>query len=545
MASNILNIGQSALAAAQVGISTTGHNIANAATPGYSRQVVVQSAAQSQNFGYGYVGQGAQVTAVTRVYNELLSRQVTSSQSSSAAINAYSAQIKQLDNLLADDSAGLSSAMQQFFSSLQTLSTNPGDAPSRQAMLSTAHSFVGRFQDLGERMEEIRSGINVQLQGHVTEVNSYAKQIAGLNDVISKAIGAEGYPPNDLMDQRDLLVSELSKLVKTSVVNQGNGEYNLFIGNGLPLVVGTQSYGLQTMASPTDPTRLEIAYQGKSSTSLLAPGTLAGGSLGGLLEFRTESLDSMQNQLGRIALVLADSFNTQHKQGLDSTGAAGTDFFSVAAPLVSASGRNTGSAELSVNVVQSGAVTASDYRLQYDGSQYKLTRLNDGQVQAYDSLPQTVDGISIALGSGSLAAGDEFVIKPTYNVASTIKVTLDDISQIAAGGPAPSGSADNRNLLLLAGLQTSNTLNGGTTTYQGAYNQLISMVGNKTRELSITGAAEERVLAYSVAAQQSESGVNLDEEATNLLRYQQAYQAAGKFMQIADQMFDILLALGR
>lgn len=647
MASNILSIGQSALAAAQVGISTTGHNIANASTPGYSRQVVIQGAAEAQNFGYGYVGQGTQINAITRIFNQILARQVISAQSSGNELATYYAQMTQIDNMLSDSAAGLSPALQDFFNSVQTLSTSPGDASTRQAMLSSAESLVDRFQSMGGRLNDLREGVNTQLTASVNLVNAYAQQIAKLNDVIEKAYGADKSPPNDLLDQRDQLVSELSKEIKITVVSQDGGKYNIFIGNGLPLVVGEQTFALTTANSPTDGGRLEVAYIDNGKTTLLNPNSLPGGTIGGLLQFRDQSLDQVQNQLGLIAVTVAQTVNEQHAQGLDAAGKPGGSFFAPPRPLVTNSVNNTGNATVTSQIIDARALTSSDYRLQFDGTSYSMTRVSDNTVQTFASLPQTLDGMTIQISTGAMAAGDEFLIQPSATGASMFALAIGNISKIAAGAPAVSSAAvaantgtgtisaptvsagyaasplaapmtlsyasatntltgfsagapvavtvggtmttyaagtpvpytsgatidvagikfqisgapdngdqftvtantasasgDNRNALQLAALQTQSLMANSTATYEGAFNQLVSLVGNKTRELQVTSTAEGQMLSQAVAAQQAESGVNLDEEASNLLRYQQAYQAAGKMMQIASQMFEVLLALG-
>jgi flagellar hook-associated protein 1 len=202
MATNILSIGKSALNAAQVGLSTTGHNIANAATPGYNRQVVIQGSANAQNFGFGFIGQGTQVVAIERVYNEFLNNQVVSSQSAKTALDTYFAQISGIDNVLADPSAGLSPALQGFFKGIQDLTANPNAAASRQAVLSGAQTLAARFQSLSSQLAESRTNVNNQIASSVTSINAYAQQIAQLNGAIEKA-ASTGSAPNDLMDQRD------------------------------------------------------------------------------------------------------------------------------------------------------------------------------------------------------------------------------------------------------------------------------------------------------------------------------------------------------
>lgn len=560
MASNILSIGQSALAAAQVGISTTGHNIANASTPGYNRQIVTQSAAQAQNFGYGYVGQGTSVAGVTRVFNELLHRQMVNSQAASAASDTYYSELKSIDNMLSDSTAGLNPALSAFFSSVKAASANASDIPTRQTMLSNAQALVSRLNTMGDRLSQIQSDVNTQISGHITTVNSYATQLARLNDTIEQSISVGGIPPNDLMDQRDQLVLELSKIVKTTVVPQGAGSYNVFIGNGLPLVVGKDSFALQTTTSPTDSSRIEVGYVSNSKVTILGSQTLAGGALGGLLEFREDSLDATENQLGQIALVLAEQFNDQHQSGYGLDGSTGNDLFTIPSPTTQlrssySDGHTPGGAVLSVTIDDATAVLSSDYKLDYNGTDYTITRISDGQAVASNvTLPQTVDGLTFTISSGTMVSGDQYSIRPTRNIASSISLAITDVNKLALATNDPTdtsnanyGPSDNGNALLLADLQLATIVKGSSSgsaiTLSGAFAQLVSNVGNKSNELKITGASEAQVLESTTAAMQSESGVNLDEEAANLIRYQQAYQAAGKMMQMASELFQILLDL--
>ncbi len=539
----ILSIGQSALAAAQVGLSTTGNNIANAATPGYSRQVVVQGAAMAQNFGFGFLGQGTEISTVKRIYSDYLGMQAQSAQTTKSGLDSYYAQIKQIDNLLADPAAGLSPALQGFFSGIQEMSSNSASMPSRQAALSSAESLASRFQSLAGRFDEIEQGVNSQITSSVNVINSYAKQIAQMNDAIGRTQSANGQPANDLLDQRDQLILDLNKEIRATVVKQGDGGYNVFIGNGQPLVVGVKAFSLTTAVSPTNPERIEVAYQTATGPVIVGESSLGGGKLGGLLEFRSKTLEPAQNALGRVAIGLASTFNTQHQAGFDLDGVAGGTFFAVASPVVSANGGNSGTAAIAASISNANALTTSDYRLQFDGTNYTLTRLSDSFITNPITSGQTVDGVTLSF-SGPSAAGDSFLIRPTVNGASGFAVLISDPKLIAAA--AVTGAVgDNRNALLLAALQTANTLGNGTTSYQGAYSQLVSTIGNKTRELDVTSSAAGKLFSEATLSLQSESGVNLDEEATNLLRYQQAYQAAGKVMQIASEMFDVLLSLGR
>ena len=544
MGTSILSIGQSALAAAQVGISTTGHNIANAATPGYNRQVVVQSAAQAQNFGFGFLGQGVDVTSVNRVYNEFLGNQVQSAQTTLSGLDSYYSQIQQIDSLLADPTIGLSAAIDGFFAGLQDVSSNPTSIPARETALSTAESLASSFQSLSGYFEDIERSLNGQIQASVSEINSLGAQIAQLNDAIGTAERATGQPPNDLLDQRDQLLLELNKQIKVTVVEQGS-DYNVFIGNGQPLVVGTTASTLATVASSTNPEKSEVAFLASNGSLIPLTGSaLTGGELGGLLDFRTESLEPAQNELGLVAIGLADTFNTLHESGYGLDGSTGIAFFAAGLPEVGEDSNNTGNAVIGAVISSTSALTTSDYKLQYDGASYTVTRLSDNTVTTFASFPQTIDGVTLNLASGAAAAGDSFLIRPTVNGASGFGVAITDPAQLAAAG-APGAVGDNSNALLLTGLQTSQTLGNGTLTYQDAYAQMVSQIANKTSELAMSSSVASSILSEATLAMQSESGVNLDEEAANLLRYQQAYQAAGKLMQIASDLFDVLLSIGR
>ena len=647
MGIDIFQVAQSGLLAAQVGISTTGQNISNASSAGYSRQQVQQTAATAQGYTFGYVGQGTQISTITRDYNSLLSQQISSIQSASSQISTHSAQITPIDNVVADSTAGLSPALQTFFTSLQNLSSNPSAVASRQTAISGAQTLVARFQSLQTQLDQSRQGVNTQIGTEVESINTDAQQLAQVNSAIQKAVGtANGQPPNDLLDQRDLLVANLSKETQVTVVPQGN-QYNIFIGNGQPLVLGGTYNTLETVPSASNPDNVSLAYNVGGKAVPIADNSLPGGNLGGLLAFRSQSLDPLQSSLGRVAIGLATSMNAQNALGQDLNGNMGSNLFTVASPLVNPNSNNTGTAKVTAAITDVSAVTTSDYQLKYDGTNYTVTRMSDNTVQSSTTtLPATVDGVSFNLASGAMASGDSFVVRPTYTGATGFGMATTDPAKIAAAAPivtaAPStntgtgaisagsvsagfaqasvtppislaynagnltgfpsgstvvttdsagqsttyagyvpgtpvalttgmtvsfsgisvgftgtpatgdaftigantnGSGDNRNALLMNALQTKNTLAGGTTTFQGAYAQLVNQVGNTTGELTTTGTTQTNLLAQATASQQSISGVNLDEETVNLLQYQQAYQASGKLIQMADQLFTTILNL--
>jgi len=545
--SNIFTIGQSALAAAMAGVNTAGQNIANASTAGYSRQAVIQTATTPQSVGRGYLGQGTQVSEIQRVYNNYLGSQVVSAQTNKSQLDAQYAQIQQIDNMLADPATGLSPAIQSYFNSLQDLSLFPSDAPARQAVLSNAEALVSSFNNVQGRMEDIRQGINQQLTTSVQSINQTATQLVSINQAIDRAQSlTNGQPANDLLDARDQLILDLSKQIKVTVSQQGN-QYSVFIGNGQPLVTGATSHALLVLPSTTDPTRLEVAYEAQIQKSILSPDNLTGGTLGGLLEFRSQTLDPVQNSFGRVALALASNMNTQQAQGVTLNQTPGKNFFNLPTMSAVASRQNTGNGGITASLTDASKLTASDYKLQNIAGVYQLTRVADNTlIKSSPDLQEvlaasTSEGFSLAM-SGTPGIGDGFLIRPTAGVAGTLSLAIANTNDIAAASQA-NAAGDNSNLLKMIALQTSKTLNAGKDSYQSAYAQLVNQVGSKTHMLDVTSASAATIQTQAVTALQNVSGVNLDEEGASLIRYQQAYQAAGKVLQIAKQMFDSLLAI--
>lgn len=643
MGTGIFGIGVSALKSAQTGISATSHNIANANTPGFSRQEIIQTAQLPQNTGGGFLGQGANVTTVLRRYDQFLGVQVLEAQTQASTLTTQLGLSQQLSNLLGDTNGGLTPALQDFFSSVNGVSNAPESIPSRQAMLGSAQSLVNRLQTLDQRVNQIRDGLNGQISNSVSLINSYAKQIGTLNDsIVQLQAKFPGQPPNDLLDQRDQLINQLSQEIRVSKLNQPDGSVDVFIGNGQSLVVGKSVSTLQAVSSATDPTSLEVAYVNNGGIYTIQQSSLQGGNLGGFLATRQSVLDPAVNALGRIALGLADTFNQQHQQGTDLKGVLGGSFFTMAVPRVVPSSNNTGTAALTATISSTSALTGDDYKVQFDGVNYNVYNtitsalVGGPYTVAAMTAGQAVagTGITLQLTAGAATAGDSFLVRPTVDGAKNIALSITDPTKIAASSPirsnapttnigtgtiasasvtgglplnvnlqqpititftsattfdvtgtgvglpavgvayTPGGNisyngwttqisgapvtgdtftvmqntnatTDGGNILKLAQLQTTNTLANGTTSYQGAYGQLISQIGSQTRELDVTSKAQTSMLNQVTKAANAISGVNLDEEAANLMRYQQAYQAAAKAMAIANTMFDSLLALGK
>lgn len=546
---DLMNTAVSGLLAFQRSLAVTGHNITNVNTEGYSRQNVEFTTRKPDSTGYGFVGTGVNITTVERMYDQFLADQVTSRTSTYNQLGTLDAMASQVDAMLADDSIGIGPAIQDFFNAVQDVANNPTSIPAREVLVSQANTLADRFQSLNQQLGDLRDNVNNQLDILSGDVTSIATSIAEVNsDIALSTAQSGGQPPNDLLDQRDVLINRLAEIVSVSTVEVGDGTLNVFIGNGQPLVLGNNVSTIGTSADSYDPAQKELTFTSGAVNYSISE-QISGGKLGGLLEFRKQVLDPAQNALGRLAIGLADTFNTLHQSGDDLNGNPGGLFFddivNTSPEVLADVGNNPASGTVSVTIDDTNQLKASDYQLNYDGANFSLTRLSDNVV--VDSgfttadLPRTVaaEGITLTL-AGSVAAGDSFLIRPVHNGAGDMGVTLSDAAKFAAAGSG-NANGDNSNALVLAALQTQKLLGGGTETYQTAYGKMVANVGVKASEAKANSTAQKALLDRAKEKQTEMSGVNLDEEAARLVKFQQAYQAAAQVIRISDEVFQTLL----
>jgi len=709
--SGLLATSLSGLMAAQRSLETVQHNIANVNTEGYSRQTVRLATKPALDTNFGYVGQGVNVTNVTRSYDQFINKQLSTSLSAFGDVDRFQQLATNVDNILADPSTGIAPVVKRFFNAVNEVASNPTSIPSRQVLLSEAGVLTDSFNTMSSRFEEIRTLNNNDMGTMVDNINFLATSIAALNVQISAELGkSQGViKPNDLLDKQDALLAKLSEIVNVTAIPQNDGSTSVFIGSGQVLVLNGGASVFTTLPSPFDPTKINVGIKTPNST-LDITSQISGGSLAGSLRFRDEVLDPAQQELGRVAAGLAMEINALHKNGFDLSGKAGTDLFSFSGTVipVTQDSLNVGNALVTVNYqdvnirpLAAANLDFSDFNLEYVSAagpvNYTLTRSRDNQVinltanppvlgvttlsfapvanqpanfdpTAFDmattispgtftqavsdgsggSFVLTVDGSTIytegggagntvtaseldaglntfltsgtGLGytktgsfanndlvlskldgtasalvitsnfggtstpgsfSGSLngvlaspagidikidltgtktiSVGDLFVVRPTYSAAQKIGVNIDDPRKIAAAtnievnpitklpvsvikGPMPS---DNRNALQLAELENKLSMLGGSASFSNAYGQIVSGVGTLTQAAGIISSAQETLLNQAKESRESLAGVNLDEEAASLIRFQQAYQASAQSIAVAKSLFDTLIGAVR
>ncbi|WP_337008996.1 flagellar hook-associated protein FlgK [Pantoea sp. AS142] len=545
--SSIINSAMSGLSAAQAALSTTSNNITNYTVAGYSRQTTVLAQSNSTLQGNSYYGNGVNISGVQREYDAFIATQLRGASANYSAVDTQHSQISNIDDLLSTSTTSLSTSLQSFFTNLQNVVSNANDPSARQSILSNAQGLVSQFQTSAQYLNSMQNSVNADIDSNVKQINTFSTQIADLNKQIAKLTTGNGTAPNDLLDKRDQLVNDLNNVVGVTV-SQQDGGYTVSMANGLTLVNGNKSNDLVAMTSSSDPTRTTIGYVDKQAGNMEIPEKLiTTGSLGGLLAFRSQDLDLAQNQLGQLAAAFTTSFNDIHKQGFDSNGDQGVDFFNIGSPTVAASSKNSTAASVTAEWTDTSALKASNYTVSYDGSNWSATRASDGTAvtitpgtDASGNTTLSFDGLKLTVAATPApAAKDSFLVKPVQNVINDMSVAITSESQVAAAG-AVGGESDNRNAQKLLNLQDTKLV-GGNATLSQAYASIVSTVGNKTSSLETTSTTQESVVSQLTDRQQSVSGVNLDEEYANLTKYQQYYMANAQVLQTASTIFDALI----
>ena len=445
---DLLNIGLSGLSANKTSLAVTGHNITNVNTPGFSRQETIQATRTPQFSGAGYIGSGTTLVDVRRIYNEFLNTQVRSSTALNSDTQSYLGQINQLDSLLASSNTGINPGLQKIFAALQTAAEDPANIPARQLALSEAEGLAKRFNTVYDRLYEQNAFINKQMSAVTDQINQLAGSIAGYNEAIAVA-ASNGQQPNDLLDAREETVRTLSTFIGVTVVTQDDNSYNLFVGSGQPLVVGSQASRLEVVPGLSDPLRSEVQFVSGSSRQGITT-LITGGEMGGLIRYREDVLDSTLNSVGRLALSVTDQINRQLGQGLDLNGQFGNGLFrELNDPLLIGQrslarvGNSDTTANLNILIEDTTQLTTSDYEVEFtSATDYTVRRVSDGT--SFGPFDITVvpaaeiDGISLNVASGTFAAGDRFRVMPTRNAGDYIRADMTRPEELAFAAPLKS-----------------------------------------------------------------------------------------------------------
>jgi flagellar hook-associated protein 1 len=479
--SALMSIGKTAMTASYAALQTTGNNIANANTVGYSRQQVVLADAPSQFTGSGFFGKGVNVTTVSRAYNQFLSSQAMNTGSVSAADSARLDKLTQLENVFPIGEAGLGYAAGALMNSFVDVASKPSDASARQVVLSQARELSARFQGGANQLTDLQAGVTQDVKAAVASLNTMAHSVAALNQQIASLKGS-GQAPNQLLDQRDQLIRQIAATLNITTIAADDGSIGVFIGGGQSLVLGANANTVKAVPDSFDPAQVMLTMSEGAKNRLIPPDSLAGGSLAGLLKFQNEDLSAARNLLGQMAAAVSGAVNKQQSLGLDlgQPASAGAPMFSVGAPRVIPASDNVGTATLSATTSDASKLQASDYALGFDGTTYSLVRSFDQSTvtgspftPAQLAAGVTVDGVTLQLTAGTATAGDRFLVQPVATAAQSMQTVLGSTQGIAAASPF-TGSLGVNN----TGTATLGALAAVTPGYNGALSASIAFTSN-------------------------------------------------------------------
>jgi len=474
MAFNLLNIGSQALLANKTALSTVGQNIANASTEGYSRQ--------DANFVSVNDLQGTYIQDIDRVTDQFIVQQYWSDLSNYSSLSLQDSLINQTDNLLATSSTNISEALDTYYFAMQNVVDDPTSTANRELFIAEADSLTDRFNSLYANLNAQNDAVNATMTVAAENLSDYTASVAQLNDQISYLKSVD-QPVNELLDQRDVLVNQMAEIVDINVVEQGDS-YNIYIGNGQPLIVGQTLSNIELKEGDPDNSQPEL-YIVHSGSEVNITQQVSGGVLGGVKDFRNDVLNPAFNELGLIAIGLADETNTQHSKGLDLNNELGANIFSDINSEEAMQSRvgsdSENSSTLKTGLVQIDEVaelTASDYlftvskddklaikRLPSE-SVINLTKVAtaadvvDGTYYLDNSTGEMTvkfEGIEVEIEANNyFAIGDEFVIQPTRNQASIIESVITDPQQLALANPVSITTNPNNNGTAVASVEVDN-----------------------------------------------------------------------------------------
>lgn len=454
MSDNLLRIGTSAILASTALLSTTSNNIANLNTEGYTRQ---RTEFDSAVLGLG-VGRGT----TERMVNNFALKQMWSNTSTVGYASQYLTEAERVNTSLSDSSTSISAGISSLFNQLQTAVNDPTNASSRQLVMGSAQTLLNKFNSLSTQLSEQNKYVSQQLEVSAEAANTQISTIAQLNqEIVAYGNNPGKPPPLDLLDKRDAAIKELSGLLDITVLDADNGEKQVFLGTGQSLVIENGKFNLFSVSGDPDPNRktLELKLGTNQNVIVNVSESQLGGSIGGLLEFRTEVLEPTQRQLGQLALSFTDAFNTQNKLGMNADGNLGGNIFTLPTFQALPFADNTGAGTITATVAegQGKNIPANDLRITFTAADAFTVEALDASGNVIPgsaisrtgvTFPVTVTsddtndffGMEITLTNAvpAFAAGDQFDLKPLSLAAQNISLATTRAEALAFASPLKS-----------------------------------------------------------------------------------------------------------
>lgn len=539
--SGLFNIGKSALAASQTALSVINNNIANVNTQGYARQdVILQISSSIQGNGGQLIGTGVTTAGISRSYDRFIESQMTDQfqfLGRSASLDKTLGSAEQVYNDATG--AGLQKNLMEFFNAWQDLATTPEGQPQRTVLLQKAQSLVTKAGRMEGSLVTILKQTNENIADMAGKVNDMATGISDLNKkIVQLETGMNSEQTSDLRSQRDNLVNQLADLADISSFESNDGSLTVTLGMR-NLVSGDRATPLVAKTDVNGDTKLSL-------DNIDITGNIETGQLGGLLAARQEITDNSLFGLRKLVASLTKEINLQHQAGYGLDGVRDRDFFT---PLQLTAGGSSPGGSITASISNMAAVTLDEYDVTFDATatNYSVTNRQTGSVVAsglYSSGSTiTFDGIDIAI-SGVVAAQDSFSVSPLAGAVRNFALDPGiNNTTVAASSSAVEIPGNNLNALLISQLAEASVTALGGSTFMQNYNGLVARAGSVSAAASDSRAFDDSMLEAIRNKRESVSGVSLDEEAANMIRYQRSYEAGARLIRMTDELLQTILQL--
>jgi len=551
----VLNTAKVGLLAQQLAIEVTGQNIANVQTEGYSRQEINFEAKNPRNTSLGQIGTGVRVVGIKRAHDKFLFSQILSEGDTLGQFGVKKDVFEQLEGIFFESNEqGLNQSLSKFFSSIQDLTSNPMGLSERSNLIAEGQNLATTFNDMGNSIFQIQRNLDATIQAEVGKINSLTSEIAELNQAIH-ANEPGNFSANDLRDRRDQRVKKLSELIGLNVVDELNGQISLTLKDGTPLVLQSKAFTLSTQLNGNNKGFQDILVSSLGGTNTNVTEVVTGGSLKGLIDMRDKEIPAIKDKLDRLAAGFIQEFNNIHQQGFGLDGTTGNNFFGSLSVITENNVNNNGTAKLTATNGNPSTISNDNFELTITSSNtFNLKNLTTGAASGTFSFIagskfNVGGGFAASISSGAVV-GDKFKISISENASQNFSISSDVVpnsKRIAAG---LTSSSDGGNALSLLGLQSKLSFNSvthvaegsGAFTFNEFYSSMVSDLGIQSFSTQATVEQQEGILLQLNTRRESKSGVSIDEEFINMVKFQQAYNASARLIGVVDELLDAVIS---
>ena len=543
---DMLRIGLSSLLTTQNSMTVASNNIANSNTEGYARQKMIVGQPSSINIGGVYYGQGVYASDVERIGSEYLETSLRNSKASHQFYESYYDLGVEIDKMLSDQDTGLDKSFQTLFTAIGDLANNPTSEATRGVVLDSFTALGGKFESIAHVLQLNRDTVDSDLVAFTDRLNTLAGDLVSINEGLKDSKAKTGEFAAQLIDERYRVLSDMAELADMQVFYDEDGMASVYLGDGMALVANNKVSPIEARPNGFSDGEYEVYLRGVEVSD-----QIGGGKIGASLKYRTEVLNSSENQIGRLALGFSQMMNLKHQNGYTPSGVAGGNILADFSSLAQSHTGNAGTGVLTVSF-DTGAVPATQeanmqalearaYEIVDNGGVYDVYDADSGEVLLTGAGASfTLEGLDFNL-AGATVPGDSFKISPMAKAIENYQVLITDTQDIANSQDPLGSISDNRNTLDLYDVQDLKFLNNGLDSLQGGYSTLVAGLGSEVASAEASMYTASALFDQAQLNRDTESGVNVEEEAANILALQQHYSAAAKVIAAAQSIFDDLI----